>query len=112
MSRLFAQVGMGFDPVRFVLILFWLGFAAAGVAVWLFLVVGSGGRGPKVPRLGPLPRAVGLLLAAAAGVLWGVYAWAAAVEDERSRAVLPYATAAAVAAVSVLVSTVRGTRLR
>lgn len=100
MTHRFGQIGMPTDFGRGFLILVGLGFAAVGLAVWLFLFVGSGGRGPRVPRLGLLPRAVGPALAVAAAVLWAATGWPG--DPDRSRAVLPYAAAATVAAVCAL----------
>ena len=101
MTGVFGWIGPGavLAPVLLV------GGAAVAVVVfafWLFLFVGSGGAGPKVLRLGPLPPVLGRVAAAVAVVLCGVCLGAYATgNDGTGRAALPAAVAAAVVAVSL-----------
>jgi hypothetical protein len=93
------------DPITPLIYLYFaLAFAGVAVALWVVMLVASGGRGPRLPRVGRLPRFVGPLLATLAVGLWAVGGVAYAVGGIRSeffRAILPYAVAITAAAVCV-----------
>lgn len=104
MRGLFGQAGLGIDLGGLALLDFALLFAGCAVALWVMMLVVSGGRGPRLPRAGRLPRLVARVLAAVAAALWVVCGCGYAGGGSRSevfRVTVPFAVALTAAAVGV-----------
>jgi hypothetical protein len=104
MWALLSQVGLDIDPRPLFLLYLALLYAGVAIILWVVMLVLSGGRGPRLPRVGRLPPFVVRLLVAVAAVSWVVCLCAYAAAGSRSevfRTALPCAVAFTVAAVSV-----------